>query len=221
MPPKGFKHSQESLEKMRLAKVGKTLRPEHIEKIRKGNLNKIISKETREKLRRIQLGRKHTKEAKEKMRQAHLGKNNRVGYKMPDETKKKISNTLSGRKLPQSTRQKMSEKIITDITLKKMSKRWVGHLNPQWKGGLTPQNKLIRGSYMYREWRINIFRRDRYTCQKCGSRSMRGKRVELHPHHIKAFSKYPDLRFDIDNGKTLCSSCHNNLHFSNNREVRL
>lgn len=78
-----------------------------------------------------------------------------------------------------------------------------GESNPNWRGGITPINKLIRGSSQYKEWRKSVFERDQYTCTECGQWG--GK---LNADHIKPFSIYPDLRFDIDNGRTLCQSCH-------------
>lgn len=70
-------------------------------------------------------------------------------------------------------------------------------------GFKTPLNGLIRRSIKYREWRLQVFGRDNYTCQKCGLRG-----VYLEAHHILSFAKYPDLRFDIENGITYCSKCH-------------
>lgn len=78
-----------------------------------------------------------------------------------------------------------------------------GDKAPNWKGGITSVNKLIRQSLKYRLWRKSVFERDDYTCQICDIRG-----TILHPNHIKKFSDYPNLRFESLNGITLCKNCH-------------
>ena len=77
-----------------------------------------------------------------------------------------------------------------------------------WKGGKTRLSKLLRTRTLYLDWRQKVFKRDDYTCQVCGIKSGLGKRVYIQAHHIKEFSLYPDLIYDISNGKTLCKNCH-------------
>ena len=67
-------------------------------------------------------------------------------------------------------------------------------------------NALARKSNEYKIWRKKVFERDNFTCRRCGSKE------ELHPHHLKEFAKYPELRYDVDNGLTLCSKCHGKEH---------
>ena len=55
----------------------------------------------------------------------------------------------------------------------------------------------------YIVWRTAVFVRDDYTCQICGKRG-----IELQADHIKPWSTHPELRYAIDNGRTLCVSCH-------------
>ena len=74
--------------------------------------------------------------------------------------------------------------------------------------GRTPLNQQIRRSYKYRIWREAVFERDNYTCQECGAKCGNGKRVILNADHIKPFAYFPKLRFDINNGRTLCIECH-------------
>lgn len=83
-----------------------------------------------------------------------------------------------------------------------------GEHNPNWRGGITPINLKIRYSKESTEWRKAVFVRDNYTCQKCGTRSSKDKYVRIEAHHIKPFSIYPELRFNIENGLTLCKACH-------------
>lgn len=80
-----------------------------------------------------------------------------------------------------------------------------GENNPNWKGGIKPINDQIRSSDKYKQWVQDVFIKDSYTCQCCGD-NVGGN---LQAHHIKNFSTYEDLRFDINNGITLCDLCHN------------
>ena len=78
-----------------------------------------------------------------------------------------------------------------------------GEKHPMWKGGITPLNLAARTTIDYLQWRKKIFERDNFTCQDCGKQGNR-----LVAHHVKAFSKFPDLRTNLNNGTTLCKECH-------------
>lgn len=80
---------------------------------------------------------------------------------------------------------------------------FLGELNPGWRGGITAVNMLIRSSTRMNEWRKAVFERDNYICVLCGTRG-----VPFHADHIKEFSNYSDLRFELSNGRTLCVPCH-------------
>lgn len=79
-----------------------------------------------------------------------------------------------------------------------------GPASATWQGGITAIHAQIRNSTEARNWRAAVFKRDDYTCQKCEKRGG----GELHADHIKPFSVYPDLRFELSNGRTLCKECH-------------
>ena len=59
-----------------------------------------------------------------------------------------------------------------------------------------------------KQWRSNIFQRDNWTCQTCQRRSQKGLLLRIVAHHIKSWAHYPELRFDTNNGVTLCEECH-------------
>lgn len=94
------------------------------------------------------------------------------------------------------------------FTLKlKWNRLYIGSWNGNWQGGITKEYQKIRNSDEYKEWRLRVFKRDYFTCQCC-------KKVgrNIHAHHIKDFSSHVELRFDVNNGITLCDLCHAKLH---------
>lgn len=70
-----------------------------------------------------------------------------------------------------------------------------------------------RNSPSYAYWRKKVFDRDDYTCALCGQRG-----GELNAHHIKPYAKYPEDRFKLENGITLCKKCHRKVHKEKNIE---
>ena len=86
----------------------------------------------------------------------------------------------------------------------------IGKLNPNWKGGRSPERQSQYARFAWKELVKSILKRDKYACQKCGKKPT-AKR-DLIIHHIKSWSKYPKLRFDSTNLITLCGKCHKNAH---------
>ena len=72
-------------------------------------------------------------------------------------------------------------------------------------GGISSKNSKIRNSEEYKKWRLSVFARDEYTCVLCDAS---GSERYLNADHIKSFADFPELRFDVNNGRTLCEDCH-------------
>ena len=146
------------------------------------------------------------------------------GNKLSEEHRHKLSLAHQGRPLSEQHKRallgrvpwnkgaKMSKDFCQKMSKARLGRRpWnkgmvgykSGDQHYNWRGGITPINEGIRKSTEYKLWRRSVFERDRYVCVWC----KQANRV-IHADHIKPFSLYPELRFAIDNGRTLCVDCH-------------
>ena len=116
-------------------------------------------------------------------------------------------------------REKLIAIMQTEEYRKKASKAKMGAKNgmygvrgdkhPKWNAELTEEERLIKRAYPeYTEWRRQVYERDNYTCQVCGD----NKGGNLVAHHLNGYHWDKNARVDINNGVTLCESCHNDFH---------
>lgn len=103
--------------------------------------------------------------------------------------------------------QKMAFSFIKKDLDDNRKKRHWGKSHWNWKGGISNENHVIRNSARYKNWRSSVVKRDKFVCRKCGQHTK-----ILHAHHVKKFSEFPELRFDVENGVTLCKKCHDAVH---------
>lgn len=140
------------------------------------------------------------------------GKRNPMyGKKHTEERKKVIGDFFRGRAVSQERNEKIRERlkgrIFSDEHKRKISLSRVGDKNPAWKGGVSTEDRMLRSSLRLRNWRSSVFQRDNYSCVECGC-----TRKVFNAHHVKSWKNYPELRFNIDNGITLCVNCHRKKH---------
>jgi hypothetical protein len=78
-----------------------------------------------------------------------------------------------------------------------------------YKPALSHEDRHVRRNLVeLREWRTAVFRRDAFKCGLCGA----GGSVQA--HHLDCWADYPERRFDLSNGITLCRPCHKAFHAS-------
>lgn len=78
----------------------------------------------------------------------------------------------------------------------------VNHHN--WKGGISNRDIHSLNNPKYRGWRMEVFARDNFKC-RIADENCKGM---LQAHHILRWSEYPELRYQPNNGITLCQAHH-------------
>lgn len=148
------------------------------------------------------------------------------GKVMSEETKTKISVTKKAQHvIPKSAFKTGSKPWNTGLRISghsghKHSLEWkqfmsqiqTGRKNPKlsgnshwnWKGGISNRDIHSLNNPKYRDWRMNVFARDGFKC-RIANKDCSGT---LQAHHILRWSEYPELRYELNNGISLCVAHH-------------
>ena len=165
-------------------------------------------------------GKKHSEKTKEKIRgkaierfsnpeykQRWVGENNPFYGKEHTEEYKTERKRLYKQRFKEN---KLKGLIVKGEHRNKDTEFKIGQISGSnhhnWKGGITPSIIKQRHSVHYKNWRNGVFERDDYICHRCSTRG-----GDLEAHHIQSFSKYPLLRYDLNNGVTCCVPCHKEI----------
>lgn len=91
-----------------------------------------------------------------------------------------------------------------------------------WKGGTSCLYNRIRSLSENKQWRVAVYKKDKYKCVMCGQKSTKDGEFVLHADHIVPFVRIIfdnkitttieaiacNQLWDTDNGRTLCRECH-------------
>lgn len=70
---------------------------------------------------------------------------------------------------------------------------------------ITPRTSKRKTGFLHQAWACLVKLRDE-KCTECKSV------YDLHAHHIKSYKDFAELRYDVNNGITLCGQCHRKIH---------
>lgn len=135
------------------------------------------------------------KEIKDKIVETNLRKYGKENFTQTEEYRVKTKKTSIERYGFESYTQTEEYRLSTS-----------GSNSPVWKGGIHDV-RWDRLQPVYRTWRIEVFKKDNFTCKKCNE-----KKDYYEAHHILNWNDYPDERYIVENGVTFCQECHIQFH---------
>lgn len=165
------------------------------------------------------LSNKEVIEKRKKTNLERYGVENLFEKDAPDWVKEKIKNTMIEKygvdnllKDTEFIKQKNIEKygVSHHFKLESEKEKYLyGEKSSSYNPSIPPEVRISR-RYLPEntKWRNAVFKRDNYTCKACGY----DKGHIIQAHHIYSYTKYPEYRFEVHNGITLCKHCHKRFH---------
>lgn len=146
---------------------------------------------------RTWLGRSHAEEARKKQSDYALNRPKEHNQKLSERTSKYFEEHPEAREYLAALQ---TGKKLSEETKRKLSERFTGDGNNQWRGGISFEPYGPEFTRLFKEI---IRERDRFTCQECGrTQEEEGRRLCI--HHVD----YDKLNNSLDNVLALCNKCN-------------
>jgi len=147
-------------------------------------------------------GKHHTKETKKLLSDKFKIIAKQKGFGKWMKGRKNTPFLLGHKKVAEFRKGKTYKEIYGERAREEALKRKISNRN-RWKNRKRSEVRLKHNAdYRYNEWRKFVFERDNYICQKCKEKG------RLEAHHILSWKNYPELRYELNNGITLCLAHH-------------
>lgn len=147
----------------------------------------------------------------------------RKGAKLSDAHKQKLAEAIKGNTW---NRGRTHTEESSALKSENSARYWLGKIgkdHPHWKDfKTTPLYRQIRGCFLYRQWRWDVYTRDDFTCVLCGRKKEVSGTLEADhfpkqfaqiflDYEIKTYEEAIECEelWNINNGRTLCKECHN------------
>jgi ribosomal protein L37AE/L43A len=95
----------------------------------------------------------------------------------------------------------------TEEQNKAKSERQTGEGNHRYNPDITDEQRAKQRTRLHDNWAVEVKELANYVCDKCGDTE--NAKVA---HHLQAYAKYEESRYDVSNGVCLCRSCHAEFH---------
>lgn len=120
-----------------------------------------------------------------------------------------LSPNNTGRYMKGHSKSFLGKRVHTEETKLKMSKTRKGTFTGEDSHNWIEDRTLVKGRQNrnnpeYKQWRKEVWLRDEFTC-KIANPDCKGK---IEAHHILGWKDYPELRYKVNNGITLCHAHH-------------
>jgi hypothetical protein len=97
--------------------------------------------------------------------------------------------------------------FVSHTQTEEYREKYSGENSPSWNYDLTDEEREFKRGYSeYHQWRKDVYKKDSYTCQCCGSKE------KIAAHHKDSYHWCKERRTDVSNGVVLCFLCHWDFH---------
>lgn len=119
--------------------------------------------------------------------------------------------TRKARRERKKQQRKQAREAQIEQFISRVKADWAQLFEKFWNSEVAPDERQgtrrdAEEALKHHYWRLQVLEKDHRTCKRCDTTEF------PEAHHVEAWSRAPELRYDPDNGAVLCYECHKLFH---------